>query len=236
MSGTPVENRLAELWSVFEFLNPGMLGAAPAFARLAGSRGSPGGDELAVVARTLRPFILRRTKGEVARDLPERTEQTIWVELSADERTLSDELRAHYRSSLLGRVDQDGLARSKMHVLEALLRLRQAACHPGLIDPARAAEPSSKLEVLLSRVAETVGEGHKALVFSQFTSLVESRSGGAGDRPRAPDRADAAGVRRAAHRSRHGRREGAGPAAGQACAGRRDRAGRPGPDRDADPG
>jgi len=81
-------------------------------------------------------------------------------------------LRAHYRETLLQRVKTEGLGKSKMHVLEALLRLRQAACHPGLLDVKRSAEPSAKLDVLLDHLDELRQEGHKALVFSQFTSLL----------------------------------------------------------------
>jgi SNF2 family DNA or RNA helicase len=87
------------------------------------------------------------------------------------QRQLYEELRAHYRHALL-RKDAAELNRSKIEVLEALLRLRQAACHPGLIDPTRAAEPSAKLDMLLPQISEVVEEGHKALVFSQFTSFL----------------------------------------------------------------
>jgi SNF2 family DNA or RNA helicase len=88
------------------------------------------------------------------------------------QRKLYNELRQHYRNSLLHRIETDGLAKSKMHVLEALLRLRQAACHPGLLDPKRKGEGSAKLDVLLDQLREVLDEGHKALVFSQFTSLL----------------------------------------------------------------
>lgn len=169
LSGTPVQNHLGELWSLFEFLNPGMLGAASVF-KLATAE--PDEATRALLARALRPFILRRTKGQVAKDLPERTEETIFCELEPKQRRLYDELRGHYRQSLLERVERDGLAKSKMHVLEALLRLRQAACHPALIEKKHAALPSAKLDALLPQLAEVLEENHKALVFSQFTSLL----------------------------------------------------------------
>jgi len=170
MSGTPVENRIAELWSLFEFLNPGMLGAARVFRTLGASEDGESGRSL--IARAVRPFILRRTKEEVAPELPEKLEQTIYVELEPKERKRYDELRDHYRASLLGRVDRDGIAKSKIQILEALLRLRQAACHSGLLDEKRTNESSSKFDLLIPQLAEIVAEGHKALVFSQFTSLL----------------------------------------------------------------
>jgi superfamily II DNA or RNA helicase len=172
MSGTPIENHLGELWSLFEFLNPGMLGAASVFQMGASGDRAPDEDTRALLARALRPFILRRTKAQVAKDLPQKTEQTLYCELDTTQRKLYDELRDHYRKALLGRIDKDGVNKSKIQILEALLRLRQAACHPGLIDKARSAESSAKLDALLPQVMEVLEENHKVLVFSQFTSLL----------------------------------------------------------------
>ncbi|HXG55496.1 MAG TPA: DEAD/DEAH box helicase [Vicinamibacterales bacterium] len=172
LSGTPVENHIGELWSLFEFLNPGLLGSSGGFARASEVQRRDGGEDLALVARALKPLILRRTKAQVAPELPERTEQTIYCDLDAAQRTFYDDLRAHYRSTLFTRVERDGLNRSTIHVLEALLRLRQAACHAGLVDATRAASPSAKFDLLVPRLAEIVEEGHKALVFSQFTQLL----------------------------------------------------------------
>jgi len=172
LSGTPVENHLGELWSLFEFLNPGMLGTAGAFKRVDPSGRSLDDQSRDLIARGLRPFILRRTKGQVATDLPEKLEQTLYCQLEGPQRALYDELRDHYRRSLLPRVRAGGVKRETMHVLEALLRLRQAACHPGLVDPTQIKGPSAKLEQLEARVDEALDEGHKVLVFSQFTSLL----------------------------------------------------------------
>jgi superfamily II DNA or RNA helicase len=171
LSGTPVENHLGELWTLFNFLNPGMLGRA-ALLSGAGPVRNLDAETREILGKALRPFILRRTKAQVAKDLPAKTEQTVYCDLEPDQRKLYDELRDHYRRSLLTQVEKVGLARSKIQVLEALLRLRQAACHPGLIDKSRTADPSAKLDLLLPQLKEVAEEGHKALVFSQFTSLL----------------------------------------------------------------
>jgi superfamily II DNA or RNA helicase len=172
LSGTPVENHLGELWSIFEFLNPGMLGAASVFKLAGGAARNPSAETRSLLAHALRPFILRRTKDQVARELPPKSEQTLFCELETAQRKLYNELRLHYRNSLLQTVAAHGLAKSKIQVLEALLRLRQAACHPALIDPKRRKDSSAKLDVLIEHLEEVVAEGHKALVFSQFTSLL----------------------------------------------------------------
>lgn len=210
LTGTPVENHLGDLWSIFEFLNPGMLGSNTRFGQLIRSgsvqRVSLGdvaeevGEEQAAfadaapsaqaswqIAQALRPFILRRTKRQVLQDLPEKTEQTILCEMEPEQRKVYDQLRDHYRGTLLRQFNTApgnaftpapgasilaGGGGSAMMVLEALLRLRQVACHPGLIDPAKADEPSAKLEALLDSLTELIDEGYKALVFSQFTSML----------------------------------------------------------------
>jgi len=172
LSGTPVENHLGELWSIFEFLNPGLLGTSSAFSKhgLAASRRDR--EAVQVLARGVRPFILRRTKAQVAPELPQRTELTLRCELHGAQRELYDELRTHYRASLLTRIQREGMQKSKMHVLEALLRLRQAACHAALVNPKWKGTPSAKFDALLPQLAEVRDEGHKVLVFSQFTSLL----------------------------------------------------------------
>lgn len=211
LTGTPIENHLGDIWSIFEFLNPGMLGANARFNDLmrapqGGARNGPsmnGGDNgegengevdtagggksgrvetLRQVAASLRPFILRRTKQQVLRDLPPKTEQTLLCQMDPEQRKVYDDLRRYYHGALMKQLDASGAIAKDASamggrgggfmVLEALLRLRQAACHPGLINEQQADHPSAKLDVLLDRLADIIDEGSKALVFSQFTSML----------------------------------------------------------------
>lgn len=172
LSGTPIENHLGELWSLFEFLNPGMLGSASVF-KLSGSRArNPDPQTRELLGKALRPFILRRTKRQVASELPEKFEQTLYCDLESVQRKLYNELRDHYRQTLLHQVDLDGINKSKIKILEALLRLRQAACHPGLIDRSKISYPSIKLDILMPQLEQIIEENYKVLVFSQFTSFL----------------------------------------------------------------
>ena len=172
LSGTPIENHLGELWSLFEFLNPGMLGAASVFQLSTSGARAPDDETRTLLARALRPFLLRRTKQQVAKELPEKLEQTIYCEMEGVQRKQYDELRDYYRTSLLERVELVGIKRAKIQILEALLRLRQTACHPSLVTGGIGDEPSAKLDILMPRLSEVMEEGHKALVFSQFTSFL----------------------------------------------------------------
>jgi SNF2 family DNA or RNA helicase len=170
LSGTPIENHLGDLWSIFEFLNPGMLGRSSVFK----SNLSDGSNERSrqVIAHGVRPFVLRRTKAQVAQELPDKFEETIYCRMSERQQELYAELRDYYRDSLLGMVQKQGMNKTRMHVLEALLRLRQAACHPALLDRGSEDEPFAKLGILCPQLEEIIDEGHKSLVFSQFTSML----------------------------------------------------------------
>ncbi len=172
LTGTPVENHLGDLWSIFDFLNPGMLGRIPGMSARSGHR-TPSQETLEQVAKALGPFILRRTKEEVLSDLPPKTEQTLYCDLGARQRRIYDGMREHYRKVLTQKIGEQGLGRSKIQVLEALLRLRQVACHPGLISEKHERRSSAKLDVLFEQIEEIIDEGHKALVFSQFTRLLD---------------------------------------------------------------
>ncbi len=171
LTGTPIENHLGELGSIFEFLNPGLLGRLPKLDVLASGRNASG-SELKRVAQGIRPFILRRTKAQVLPDLPDKTEQVLFCSLRPPQREIYDKVRASYQASLLKQVEAKGVGGSAIQVLEALLRLRQVACHPGLVDPEWEEAGSAKLEALFEQVAEILDEGHKVLLFSQFTKLL----------------------------------------------------------------
>lgn len=161
LTGTPIENSITDLLSILEFTNPGLIGTREVKQ-----------DLQATLAKLLKPFMLRRTKEKVLTELPDRSEQVLYCEMDAEEKQFYAAIRERYRASLTEKIEKSGLGRSKLHVLEALLRLRQAACHSGLIDPNRASGPSAKIEQLLRHMQEVIQEGHKVLVFSQFTSLL----------------------------------------------------------------
>jgi superfamily II DNA or RNA helicase len=170
LTGTPIENRLDDLASIFDFLDPGLLGQ-PGILR-AVAAGETDIDQARAIGRVLRPVMLRRTKDEVLTELPAKTEVVVGCRLDGIERRRYDEIRGHYRDALLKRIERDGVAKSALVVLEALLRLRQAALHPGLLDPALAGEDSAKLDALVEHLRDVIGSGHRALVFSQFTTLL----------------------------------------------------------------
>lgn len=173
MTGTPVENHLGELWSLFEFLNPGMLGSSTGFGKLTNLKKNNEADReqtLSELSKALQPFMLRRTKEQVIKELPSKTEQTLYTEMLPAQDKAYQELKEYYRVKLAKKVETSGLGRSKIQVLEALLRLRQVACDPRLVD--KSAKPGAKLELLQQQIAEVISEGHKVLVFSQFTSFL----------------------------------------------------------------
>lgn len=171
LSGTPVENHLGELWSIMAFLNPGLLWKKEQFySRYCRKTEITEGD-LNKLKRLVNPFILRRKKEEVLKELPPKTEQTVYCEMAPHQRKIYNEVRDYYRLKLLRHIDSKGMNKSKIVVLEGLLRLRQTACHPALIKPQTRVK-SAKLNELMNMVYEVMEEGHKALIFSQFTTML----------------------------------------------------------------
>jgi superfamily II DNA or RNA helicase len=170
LTGTPVENRLDELWSQLHFLNRGLLGGRQAFQERYERPIAAGQPGVAAHLRDkLKPFVLRRRKSEVAPELPPRTDVVLHCVLSDSERVVYDTVRAAILANVVALLDAGG---SVLAALEALLRLRQACCHPGLL-PGHTASTSTKVTLLLERLEEAVADGHKALVFSQWTALLD---------------------------------------------------------------
>ena len=170
LTGTPIENRLTDLWSLFAFAQPGLLGTQTSFRR---QHDQADAEALARLHRRVRHFLLRRTKAEAAPDLPSRTEDEIIVELEGEQRRLYDAELKRARSQLMGVDTNTALAAVRFNVLASLLRLRQICCHPALVDPAHRDLPSAKLDALLERLEELQDEGHQVLVFSQFVGMLE---------------------------------------------------------------
>jgi superfamily II DNA or RNA helicase len=170
LTGTPVENRLEELWSQFHFINPGLLGGRSDFQdRYAGpiAQGQP--EVARRLRERIRPFLLRRLKQDVAPELPPRTEVVLYCELTSDERGVYDAIRAATVEEVVRKLGERG---GVLAALEALLRLRQAACHTALV-PGREADGSSKIALLMESLDNVVAEEHKAIVFSQWTGLLD---------------------------------------------------------------
>lgn len=173
LTGTPVENNTSELWSQFSFLNPGLLGSLPTFRSFFALPIEKRNDEEAVtlLKRMIFPFVLRRSKELVEKELPEKSEQIYYCNMNPEQARLYRHWRDFYRSLILHRIDQVGLDRARMNILEGLVKLRQISCHPQLIDRESAAE-SSKFEALKEMLEDILAEGHKVLIFSQFVKML----------------------------------------------------------------
>ena len=177
LTGTPMENHLGELWSLFDFVMPHALYDQRRFAKLFRTpieqeRSSERRDEL---ARRIRPFVLRRTKAGVAMELPQKTEIVERVELAGDQRDLYESVRLAVNDDVRREIARLGIARSRIAVLDALLKLRQVCCDPRLVSlpSARRVKSSAKLEWLIDTLQQLADEDRKTLVFSQFTSMID---------------------------------------------------------------
>jgi hypothetical protein len=171
LSGTPIENRLLDLWSIMNFTMPGVLGPRTRFARTYDQKDDPLARRR-LAART-RPFVLRRTKEQVARDLPERIEEELLCEMEGRQATLYRAELKRARQELLKLKTAKELDGARFNILTSLLRLRQICCHPGLVDVNAMDEPSAKVEALLDLLEPLIEEGRKVLVFSQFVGVLE---------------------------------------------------------------
>ncbi len=177
LTGTPIENRLSELWSIFDFVSPGLLGQLKTFEERIARPIDRGDMETAQRLRTtIKPFVMRRVKSDVAEDLPDKIEQEMIVPLAEEQAKLYKQILRQVRKSVLSEVEKQGVAKSQIQILAALTRLRQVACDPRLMklpDTDFEADDSGKLGALREIVDEAVDGGHRVLVFSQFVTMLD---------------------------------------------------------------
>jgi SNF2 family DNA or RNA helicase len=175
MSGTPIENRLSEIWSIFDFVSPGLLGSLNQFEEKYGRPIDRGDAQAAQRLRgTIHPFVLRRTKAEVVQDLPEKIIQEMVVPMSEEQNKLYKQILRQVRESVMSEVEKQGIQKSSIQILAALTRLRQVACDPRLLGlEGNFEEESGKLNALKEIVSEAAAGGHKVLIFSQFVSMLK---------------------------------------------------------------
>ncbi|MFT6985153.1 MAG: hypothetical protein ACJAT7_000961 [Psychromonas sp.] len=176
LTGTPMENHLGELWSLFDFLMPGFLGTHSTFNRFyrKGIEGEGNQQVQSWLIQKTQPFLLRRTKDEVAKELPEKTEIVHKIVLPNDQRTLYESIRITMEAKVRDLLKEKGMARSRIEFLDALLKLRQACCDPRLVklEHAQHIKSSAKLDFLMEIVPEMIEEGRRILIFSQFAQML----------------------------------------------------------------
>lgn len=174
LSGTPMQNNTYDIYAQFNFLNPGMLGSRDFFKQEFSNPIDKNGDADAghLLRNLIKPFLLRRTKSEVAADLPEKTETVLWCEMDKTQKEVYDEYRDFYRHSLMSKIESEGIGKSGIYILEGLLRLRQICDDPRLLkDDNIQVSKGVKIKELIREVEENMGN-HKMLVFSQFTEML----------------------------------------------------------------
>ena len=171
LTGTPIENRLMDMWSLMAFAMPGVLGTRAYFKRRFDKRKDPTSQNR--LAARLRPFLLRRTKGQVAKDLPPRTEEEVFAGMEGIQEELYKAELKRIQKALLGLDSDEAVKKNSFAILQGLMRLRQICCHPGLIDPKWLKEESAKMNALFYLLDQLREENHKVLVFSQFVSMLD---------------------------------------------------------------
>jgi superfamily II DNA or RNA helicase len=177
LTGTPMENHLGELWSLFDFLLPGLLGSEQQFQRVIRNPIEKSGDQATSqrLAGWLRPFMLRRTKQAVATELPEKTEIIRSVALEGEQQQLYERIRQDMQNKIKNAVAEKGVGQCRILVINALLRMRQVCCDPRLLgdENSRGVTLSGKLNLLMEMLPKMIEEGRRILLFSQFTGMLE---------------------------------------------------------------
>jgi len=175
LSGTPLQNNTMDIYSQLNFLNPGMLGSMDSFkAEFATPIDKHGDkDKIDMLRKLIYPFMLRRTKEQVAKDLPDKTETILWCEMEKEQRKIYNSFKEFYRKLILNKIDEDGMQKSSFYILEGLLKLRQICDSPAILnEDVKYPNESVKIEELVRELEENTGS-HKALVFSQFVSMLK---------------------------------------------------------------
>lgn len=174
LSGTPMQNNTYDIYSQFNFLNPGLLGGREFFRHEFANPIDKEGDKdtSQMLRKLIKPFMLRRTKAEVATDLPDKTEMVLWCQMDSNQKQVYDEYKDYYRHALMQKIDSEGMAKAGVYILEGLLRLRQICDDPRLVkDPELKPSKGVKIMELVREIKENMGN-HKMLVFSQFTEML----------------------------------------------------------------
>ncbi len=175
LTGTPLENNLLELWAQMDFLLPGLLGTRNAFTErfVKDIEQNRGEEKVSLLRSTIYPFLLRRTKGAVAPDLPDKEEITVYAEMEEQQAAFYHGVRTHYRKKVDSEIHRVGVGKSSTTIFEALLRVRQAAIFPSLLGAEHQNIPSCKFDLLKETLEDIIGEGYKTVIFSQFLGSLE---------------------------------------------------------------
>ena len=174
ISGTPIQNNLMELWSIFNFLSPGYLGSYDSFKESFVIPIEVEKDEIAAknLTKLISPFLLRRNKDVIAGELPEKTEMILKSSFLEEEGEIYNTWKDHYSAEISKSIKDKGLSKSRMKILQGLTKLRQLSLHPKMIDPEYKGS-SAKFDLLMMEIEKVLSEGHKILVFSSFVKMLD---------------------------------------------------------------
>jgi len=173
ISGTPIQNNLIELWSLFDFLSPGYLGTYDGFKENFVIPIEKDKDENATknLKKMIDPFLLRRNKSNIASELPEKSEMVLGSEFNEEEAIIYQNWKDHYSAEINRSIKEKGINKSRLKILEGLTKLRQVCLHPKMVDP-KYEGSSAKFDLLIEQITKVLGEGHKVLVFSSFVKML----------------------------------------------------------------